>query len=560
MSAPQTRREARAVRDAAARDAANTPTTAGNPAGAAPAPGTAGAPAPGATAAPAPGATAVPAPGATSTGTITVPDVDSSAGATAPESLDTGSVAVRKGASVLFGRGLLYVVVWSMQLVVSSLISPVLAHLMPPAEFGVLASAIALYQALVVLAVMGIDQASVLQRAEDGSDTRARGLLAVGMITASIVTVIALTTIPLWGDAAGFIGNHPLLLVAVLWTGPAAIVQISLALLVAQDRIKVFAVTSLLSSIGGSIIGLGLLTFVRADATTYAWGGVVAQGAAMVIGIAATKPRLAGLLDRKTTARAFRLGIPIALGSLSYFVLNAGDRLVVQRLLGPDEVARYQIAYVVGSAVILLLTFTNQAWAPHFAALRDGVARRQLAMHSRDELYKLLAPVLLAVTLVSPVALPILAPASYRVQDLTVVVFVVAITAFPVVASGATGRLLLVERRGVAVGVIGAIAGAVNIGANLLLVPVLGIAGAGVATVVAYAGLAAMQQWALSDRREWRGPQLRVVLVVLGSLLVAGISVFVPQDLFWNCVRVAGVLACMPWFFRRLRAARGGVA
>ncbi|WP_218923457.1 hypothetical protein, partial [Bacillus toyonensis] len=77
------------------------------------------------------------------------------------------------------------------------------------------------------------------------------------------------------------VGSHPLLLVAVLWTGPAAIVQISLALLVAQDRIKVFAVTSLLSSIGGSIIGLGLLTFVHADATTYAWGGVVAQGVAM---------------------------------------------------------------------------------------------------------------------------------------------------------------------------------------------------------------------------------------------------------------------------------------
>ncbi|ROP60489.1 lipopolysaccharide biosynthesis protein [Curtobacterium sp. PhB115] len=479
--------------------------------------------------------------------------------APAPESLDTGSVAVRKGANALFGRGLLYVVVWSMQLVVSSLISPVLAHLMPPAEFGVLASAIALYQALVVLAVAGIDQASVLQRAEDGDDRRARGLLAVGMVTASVVTVIALSTIPLWGDAAGFVGAHPLLLVAVLWTGPAAIVQISLALLVAQDRIKVFAVTSLLSSIGGSIIGLGLLTLVHADATTYAWGGVVAQGVAMVIGIAATRPRLAGLFDRKTTARAFRLGIPIALGNLSYFVLNAGDRVVVQRLLGPEEVARYQIAYVVGSAVILLLTFTNQAWAPHFAALRDAVARRELAMHSRDELYRMLAPVLLAVTLASPVALPILAPASYRVQELTVVVFIVAITALPVVASGATGRLLLVERRGVAVGVIAAIAGVVNIAANLLLVPLFGIAGAALATVLAYVILAAMQQFALSDRREWRGPGLRVVLTLAAALAVAAASLLVPQDALWNWVRAAGVIACLPWFLRRLRAARGGV-
>ncbi|WIB59008.1 oligosaccharide flippase family protein [Curtobacterium sp. MCLR17_007] len=488
------------------------------------------------------------------------PDPSEPAVEPVPEALDTGSVAVRKGSSVLFGRGLLYVVVWSMQLVVSSLISPVLAHLMPPAEFGVLASAIALYQALVVLAVIGMDQASVLQRAEDGDDRKARGLMAVGMVTASLVTVLALTTIPVWGDAAGFIGNHPLLLVAVLWTGPAAIVQISLALLVAQDRIKVFALTSLLSSIGGSIIGLGLLTWVQADATTYAWGGVVAQVAAMVIGITATRPRFAGLFDTRTMRRAFRLGIPITLGNLSYFVLNVGDRLVVQRLLGPDEVARYQIAYVVGSAVILLLTFTNNAWAPHFAAVRDAVARRQLAMHSRDELYRLLAPVLLAVTLVSPVALPILAPASYRVQELTVVVFVVAITAFPVVASGATGRLLLVERRGVAVGVIAAIAGAVNIGANLVFVPIMGIAGAAVATVIAYVVLAVLQQAALPDRREWRGPDLRLVLTVAVSLGIAGVSVFVPQDALWNWVRVAGVLACVPWFFTRLRAARGSAA
>jgi O-antigen/teichoic acid export membrane protein len=356
------------------------------------------------------------------------------------------------------------------------------------------------------------------------------------------------------------VGSHPLLLVAVLWTGPAAIVQISLALLVAQDRIKVFAVTSLLSSIGGSIIGLGLLTFVHADATTYAWGGVVAQGVAMVIGIAATRPRLAGLFDRRTNARAFRLGIPIALGNLSYFVLNAGDRVVVQRLLGPEEVARYQIAYVVGSAVILLLSFTNQAWAPHFAALRDAVARRQLAMHSRNELYRMLAPVLLAVTLVSPVALPILAPASYRVHELTIVVFIVAVTAFPVVASGATGRLLLIERRGVAVGVIAAIAGVVNIGANLLLVPVFGIAGAAIATVVAYVGLAAMQLFALSDRREWRGPGLRIVLPIVAALVVAAVSTAVPQDALWNWIRVAGVLACLPWFIRRLRAARGGAS
>ncbi|MGG7307479.1 lipopolysaccharide biosynthesis protein [Curtobacterium sp. AB451] len=532
MTVPQTRREARHAADSPL-DAATAPPTAAS------------------------------APGAAPTASAQAAAVEAGEAAAAVEAAahavpDTGSTAVQKGASVLFGRGLLYVVVWSMQLVVSSLISPILAHLMPLSEFGVLASAIALYQALVVLAVAGLDQASVLQRAEDGDDRKARGLIAVGIVLAAVVTATAIATIPVWGDVAGFVDEHPILLVAVLWIFPAAVVQLSLAILVAQDRIRVFAVTSLLSSVGGSIIGLGLLVFVHADATTYAWGGVFAQAAAMVIGFAATRPRFSGLLDRRTTARAFKLGIPIALGNLSYFVLNAGDRIVVQRLLGPDEVARYQIAYVVGSAVILLLTFTNQAWAPHFAALRDAVARRHLALHARDQLYLLLAPVLLAVTLVSPVALPILAPASYRVHELTVVVFIVALTAFPVIASGATGRLLLVERRGVAVGVIAAVAGAVNIGANLLLVPLLGIAGAGVSTVVAYMVLAALQQFSLPDRREWRGPQARTVLVLAAVVVVAGVSVLVPQDLAWNIVRVVGVVGCLPWFVSRLKIARGG--
>ncbi|MGN6408277.1 MAG: lipopolysaccharide biosynthesis protein [Curtobacterium sp.] len=472
---------------------------------------------------------------------------------------DTGSTAVQKGASVLFGRGLQYVVVWSMQLVVSSLISPVLVHMMPLSEFGMLASAIALYQALVVLAVAGLDQALVLQRAEDADDRKARGLIAVGIVLAAIVTAVALLTSPVWSDAAGFVGQHPIVLVTVLWIFPAAVVQLSLAILVAQDRIRVFTVTSLLSSVGGSIVGLVLLTLVHADATTYAWGAVITNGVAMLIGIAATRPRVAGLIDRRTIKRAFALGIPIALGNLSYFVLNAGDRIIVQRLLGPDEVARYQIAYVVGSAVILLLTFTNQAWAPHFAALRDAVARRDLARHARDQLYLLLAPVLLAVTLVSPVALPFLAPASYRVQGLTVVVFVVALTAFPVIASGATGRLLLVERRGVAIGVIAAIGAAVNVGGNLLLVPVLGITGAALSTVIAYVVLAVLQQLALPDRREWRGPRTRVVLVLVAVVLVAAGSVVVPQDTVWNIVRIAGVLACLPWFVRRLKIARGGL-
>jgi O-antigen/teichoic acid export membrane protein len=464
-----------------------------------------------------------------------------------------------KKSSSLFGRGLLYVVVWSLQLVASSVISPVLAHLMPQDQFGRFATAIALYQALSSVAAFGLDQAIVLQHAEDRNAKRARGLIAVSIVLASVVTVVGLSTMSLWADAAGFQGDTLLVVAIMLWVVPGAIVEVTLALLVAQDRLRTFSGISLLTAVGGSVVGLVLILTVRDDAATYAFGGVVCAAIAMVISFAVARPRIAGLFDWKTTGRALALGVPVAIGNLSYFVLNAGDRFVVQASLGASEVARYQVAYVIGSAVILLLTFTNQAWTPHFAAVRDAVARRRLALHSRDQLYRLLAPVVLAVTLVSPIALPILAPASYEPHKLLPVVFVVALTAFPVVASGATGRLLVVERRGVVIGTIAIIAAAANIGLNLLLVPHIGILGAAAATVISYMLLAGLQQFNLTDRAEWSAPRGAVLVEVVFSVAVAGGSLLIPQDTAWNVVRIVVIVACLPWFFLRLRAARAAV-
>ncbi|AMM22027.1 hypothetical protein AX769_20090 [Frondihabitans sp. PAMC 28766] len=471
--------------------------------------------------------------------------------------------------SGLFGRGLLYVVVWSLQLLGSTIVSPILAHLLGPTQFGSLATAIALYQVLSVVALLGLDQALVLQRAEDGDARDSRGLVAVAVVISFLVTALALLTSPIWGGALGFTAEPKLVILVILWTGPSAAVQVMLSLLIAEDRLRTFSIVSVLSAVGGSFVGLILLvTIPGSDAITYAWGGVVCQFLAMFVGFAVTKPRIRGLWQWKVTGRAITLGIPLALGSLAYFVLNAGDRVIVQRDLGATEVGRYQVAYVVGSAVILLLNFTNSAWTPQFARLRSEVARYALAMRSRDELYRLLMPITLAVTLVSPLALRILAPASFKPNDLTLVVFIVALTAFPVAASGATDRLLIVQRRGKTLGALAGVAAVVNIAVNLVLVPIMGITGAALATLVAYSVLAILQLRALRGWRRgstgrraatkppWRGPSATITLMIFASVLVAGASILLPQTLAWNLGRTAAALACLPWFLVRLRSAR----
>ncbi|MCW2131637.1 lipopolysaccharide biosynthesis protein [Arthrobacter sp. VKM Ac-2550] len=459
----------------------------------------------------------------------------------------------------LFGRGLLYVVVWSLQLVAGIIVSPVLAHTLAPAEFGALAAGIALHQAIAALALFGFDRALVLQRAEDNNNDNARGLIAVGMSFALLVTVVFALTAPLWRGALGF-GQHAELVYAViLWTVPAASVQVMLSLLLAEDKFRPFALVSGLAAIGGQVVGLILLFGLRNDAGTYALGAVGSQIAAMLVGIVLTRPSLRGLANWRVTRRALKLGLPLTLAGIAYFQLSAGDRIIVQMILGAEEVGRYQAAYVIGSIVVLLITFTGTAWTPRFAALVDNAERWELATRARDELYRVLMPVILGVTLAAPFALQIVVPQSFRPETLTGVVFLIALSAFPVAAGAASCQLLLTQRRGSVIGLMTGVAAMGSIGLNLLLVPLWGIFGAATAAVAAYMLLAFLQRIGLPKTQVWRRPTPNLIAAVLAVILLASATTLIPQSPEWNLVRLAFAFACLPWFIRSLRSARSSL-
>lgn len=491
-------------------------------------------------------------------GPATPPGPASPAGPAIPldAGVDTGMGTAGAAGSALFGRGLLYVVVWSLQTVAAVVVSPVLAYVLGPAEFGRLASAIALHQVLIVLAVFGLDQALVLQRSQDPDARAARGLLPVAFVLAAGVTLAVGLTGPLWAATLGFGSFSHLLLATILWTAPGAAVQVMLALLLAEDRLKAFTAVSALSAVGGQVFGIALLFGHSRDASTYAWGGVISQFGAMAIGIFLTRPVLRGLADRATARRAIRLGLPLAMSALAVYVFTAGDRIVVQRTLGAVQVGRYQVAYTVGYVVVLLLTFTSQAWSPRFAAVRDEQARWQIIGRARDELYRLLLPLVLGITLGAPVALRIVAPPSFQPNTLLVVVYLVAMSAFPVATSFGSGQALITARRARPLALVAGVAAVVNIALNIALVPVIGIAGSALATVLAFTIQALLQLRLLRAGRAWPRTSSRLWLAVAAVGAISGLSVLLPQTPAWNIVRLVAGIACLPWFLARLRVAR----
>lgn len=462
--------------------------------------------------------------------------------------------------SGLFGRSLLYVVVASLQFVTGAIASPVLAHLLDdPAEFGALSSAIALHQLLIAFALVGLDQAVVLKRAEDGHDREVRALASASILLASAVTALLWVTARWWAVPMGFEQASPLVTITVLWTIPSAGVVIVLGLLLASDRLGPYSIVTLLAIVGGQALGIVFVLTVDRSADLYAAGLVVADAVAMVVGWVVTRPTFRGAFSWSLLRPALALGTPLMLGTLSTFVLNAGDRIIVQRIAGAAEVGRYQIAYTIGSVALQLLGQTSRSWTPRFAAVADQAARWRLIGTSRDALYRVLSPVVLGICLGSPVVLQIVAPASFRPGSLLVVAYLIVITAYPIAAGGASSKMLVTSRRARPLAAWAAAAAVINVLLNLLLVPSFGIEGAAAATTVAYASLCLGQRLSMRGHGEWPRTPPRLLLQCLVIIVLAAGTTILPQDAAWNWSRFGLGILCLPWMWVQLRKARAEV-
>ena len=468
-----------------------------------------------------------------------------------------GEAASRGQASDLFGRGMLYVVIWSMQMIAAVVVSPVLAYTLPVAGFGSLSAAIALYQLLIVVTVLGLDQALEMQRVEDSDRTRARGLLAAGLaIDAVIVGCIALLA-PFWAPALGF-SSFTLVLITLGWTAPGAGVLLVLSLLQAEDRFARFATVSLISTVGSQVVGIGLLFAWERTPEVYALGGVVGQVTALTLGLAWTRPRLAGLWDRETLLRGLRLGLPLALTGLSSFLLTAGDRFIIQRMLGQEQVARYQVAFTVGNVVTLMLTFTNRAWLPRLKSIADDVARWRVIAASRDGVFSLVAWAVLGITVAAPSLLRVFAPSAYEQEHLVSVVALIGLAASPVAAAAASSQMLVTIRWSVPIAWASATAVAVKIVATFALIIPLGLDGAALATFLALLAQAVVLRIAVSRRHAPVRPAWRVVVLIVVAVAGCVVSVAAPQDLAWNIGRFAFACCCLVPFFLGLRKLQAG--
>jgi O-antigen/teichoic acid export membrane protein len=435
--------------------------------------------------------------------------------------------------------------VWALQTVAAVGSTPVATRLLGLASFGRLSLSLTLFQLVTAFASLGLQSGIQRVYVEHDGPLRARQLLAASIVLSILVTLLIEATGPFWAGVVG-LGHFDSVGRLTVWVGGlAAISQIAIANVRSRDHFGVFSAVSLTQSVGAQALGLLLLITVSRTVDSYLYGLLLAQGLGLGIALLYTRPSLAGIREVRATASVLVYAVPLLPQFVASYVLNAGDRIIVQRDLGSDAVARYQVAYNVGCFGILLLGVANQAWAPRFLSIADHETRWSVLAALRDRVQVLLLPLVAGLALGAPLALRVLAPPQYKPNNLLWIVAEVATAAVPYGFYISDVRVLIWFKRTGLLGISTLIAAVLNLGLNLAFVPRWGIAGSAIATLISYSASAlATHVIAVRLVRLRRQSKMALISIPL-TFGVAALSAVLSSSPSWLIVRGVLCILCL---------------
>ena len=289
-----------------------------------------------------------------------------------------------------------------------------------------------------------------------------------------------------------------------------------------EERARAYFVTTILNVLGTIALTVVLVVGVGDGARGLLLASYGAGAATVLILIALQWRSLSLRFDRALLRRLLRFGLPTMPAEVSLYALNFVDRLIIVRSLGLTEAGLYSLAVKFAQAVNVIVRGFQLAWPPLAYSIRDDDEARRAYATIVTLFTAGCAFVVTGMWLFSRWIVRLLAApeffASYKAVGLiSTAVTLYALYLVLVVILGRTGRTEFNLPATLAALV-------ANVALNLLLVPPLGIVGAGLALVASYVVVLVLM-YAFTQRLfpvpyEWG----RLAKVTLASAALVGLA------------------------------------
>jgi O-antigen/teichoic acid export membrane protein len=433
---------------------------------------------------------------------------------------------------------------------IAVLLLPVYTRYIPPAGYGVvelLANGVILISILVRFGMIeSFLRFYFSDEDQDRRDALTRG--SVGFLLASttaVSVVLAAFAAPPSKLVLGF-HDATTFRVAVLGLWAFTNLEMAYALLRVEERLRAYAIASL-TNVALTIASSVVLVVVLGDGARGLLLGNYGASTVVLIGLWWTmRGRLLGARRiAETHGVLLRFGLPTVPAEASVYALSIVDRYYIFHHRSAALAGLYSIAVKLAGAVAFIVRAFQYAWPPLAYSVRDDAEAARL--YGLVTTYYLLVSglVVAGLALLGRWVLRLLAASSFfgAYKALPWVALGWALYGLWVVFLVIAGRAKVTTRNFPA-----ALAGLVaNVVLLLVLVPGLGIAGAGIALCGAYVVMIAVMH--LLTRRafaaafEWG--RLVQLAVVLGGMAAAG-DLLLPTRGVVGLLSRAAVLAAMP--------------
>jgi O-antigen/teichoic acid export membrane protein len=433
---------------------------------------------------------------------------------------------------------------------IAVLLLPVYTRYIPPAGYGVvelLANGVILISILVRFGMIESFLRFYFSDDDPGRrDALARRAVGFLLLTTTIVSLaLAAAAAPLSKLVLGY-RDATIFRIAVLGLWSFTNLELAYALLRVEERLRTYATASLINvglTIGAS---LALVVSLGQGARGLLLGN---YGASTVVLLGLWWTMRHRLLARhrrvERTGVLLRFGLPTVPAEASVYALSIVDRYYIYHDRSPKLAGLYSIAVKLAGAVAFIVRAFQYAWPPLAYSVRDDAEAARL--YGLVTTYYLLVSglVVAGLALLGRWVLRLLAAPAYygAYRALPWVALGWALYGLWVVFLVIAGRAKVTTRNFPA-----ALAGlAANVVLLLLLVPPLGIAGAGIALCGAYVVMIAAMHFltrrAFAASFEWR--RLLQLVVVVGGMAALG-DALLPASGWVGFVTRAAVLAAIP--------------
>jgi O-antigen/teichoic acid export membrane protein len=379
------------------------------------------------------------------------------------------------------------------------LLVPFYTNVLPPDAYGIVAYLYSLIALATIFFSYGMEAAyfKYASAKEIGDDrqnfsTPFFSLLATSLVLACVLTALS-GSIAAAVDISAEGTNLILLSVWILFFDTIALVPF--ASLRLRHKAALFAVIKLVNISVNVSLNIYFLTVLELGVKGVFLAGLVSSVITALILIPVFYRQVTLKISLKLWKELMKFGLPYVPAGIATLVLQVIDRPILRALTDNETVGIYQANYRLGIVMMLLVSTFDYAYRPFFLNHARDPEAKELYARIATYFSVVMVFVWLAITLFVGDIVAI------RVGTLFVIhpdywsgLTIIPLVSLAYLFTGWSTLLtpgIFIRKKTVYLPVVTGIAAVSNIAANLLLIPILGIHGAALATLISYVLLAA---------------------------------------------------------------------